>query len=85
MSMIVYRLINTIFQVIYICLIARVVLSWIPHNSYHPIVQIIYKITEPILRPFRIIIPLPMIGIDISPILALIALMFIKRLLFWAI
>lgn len=83
--MLVYRLIDLLFQLMYLCLIARVILSWIPHNYYHPAVQFLYRITEPVLRPFRMIIPAHTIGIDISPILALIALGFIKRLIFWAI
>jgi|TARA_B100000035_G_scaffold113984_1_gene96637 YggT family protein len=83
--MLVYRLIDLLFQLMYLCLIARVILSWIPHNYHHPAVQLLYQITEPVLRPFRMIIPTRSVGIDISPILALIALGFIKRLIFWAI
>ena len=83
--MLVYRLIDILFQFMYLCLIARVILSWIPHNYSHPAVQLLYRLTEPILRPFRMIIPAHSIGIDISPILALVALGFIRRLIFRAI
>jgi len=78
-----YSLINIVFQILYICLIARVVLSWIPHNPIHPVVQLINKITDPLLKPFRDIIPSTNIGFDISPIVALIALVIIKRILIW--
>ncbi len=58
-------------------LIARIVLSWIPHNPHNPAITILYKITEPILEPVRRVIP-SIGGIDISPIIVFIALSFIK-------
>ncbi|MCH8012686.1 MAG: YggT family protein [Candidatus Marinimicrobia bacterium] len=79
-----FSIINLIFQFLYICLIARVVLSWVPHNAYNPIVQIVYKITDPMLRPIQQIIPPLRIGFDISPIIAIVALGFIKKIIVWA-
>jgi len=76
-----YQLINLIFQILYMCLIARVVLSWIDHNSNNEIIQWVYKITDPIIRPIQRIMPPMSIGIDISPIIAIIALGFVKRLI----
>jgi YggT family protein len=55
-------------------IIIRIVLSWISAaGSYNPAVAIVNTITEPVLRPFRRIIP-PIGGIDISPIFAIILL-----------
>ena len=54
----------------------RIVLSWIPHNRYHPIIQIVYNFTEPILEPFRNMIN-PVGGMDLSPIIVF----FLLRLL----
>ncbi|MEE9168095.1 MAG: YggT family protein [Candidatus Neomarinimicrobiota bacterium] len=79
-----YRFINLLFQFLYLCLIARVILSWVPHNAYNPVVQFLYKITNPILKPIQEILPPMRIGIDISPILALVALGFIKKIIVWA-
>ena len=62
-------------------MIARIVLTWIPHNVQHPAAQVLYKITEPVLNPIRKIIP-PVMGIDFSPIIVFVALGFIKRMLF---
>ena len=58
-------------------LIARIVLSWIPHNPHNPAITILYKITEPVLEPVRRVIP-SIGGIDISPIIVFIALSLIK-------
>jgi len=76
-----YQLIDLIFQILYMCLIARVVLSWIDHNPNNEIIQWVYKITDPIIRPIQRILPPMSIGIDISPIIAIIALGFVKRLI----
>ncbi|MCP4050611.1 MAG: YggT family protein [bacterium] len=42
-----------IFKIMYFALFARIIISWIPHNHYHPIVNFLYKITDPILKPFQ--------------------------------
>jgi len=78
----------TIFQVaswiidgLSLALFIRVLLSWIPHNAYHPVVRFLYDVTDPLLRPFKELIP-NATGIDFSPIFAFIALSLIKKLLF---
>ena len=76
-----YQLINLIFQILYMCLIVRVVLSWIDHNPNNEIILWVYKITDPIIRPIQRIMPPMSIGIDISPIIAFIALGFVKGLI----
>lgn len=52
----------------------RIILSWISQGSYNPATAIIITLTEPLLRPFRRIIP-SMGGFDISPIFAVILLL----------
>ncbi|MDR4499068.1 MAG: YggT family protein [Candidatus Scalindua sp.] len=61
-------------------LIIRIVLSWVPHNAYHPAAVFLYRITDPILNPVRRIVP-SIGGIDISPIIVFVGLGFIKRAL----
>ena len=77
-----YKILDFIFQGLYLALIVRVLLSWIPHDRYHPIVSFLYDITDPILRPFQNIIPSWKIGIDLSPILAFFAIGIVRDLLF---
>lgn len=78
-------IIDLLFQVLYICLIARVVLSWISHDPSNEIIQWIYKISDPLIIPIRQLLPPMNIGIDISPILAFLALGFIRKFIFWII
>ena len=61
-------------------ILIRIVLSWISPGQYNPAIAIIGTLTEPILRPFRRIIP-AIGGFDISPIFAIILLGALTRLL----
>jgi len=61
-------LINISFEILAMLIIIRVLLSWFPHNQYHPLFQILLKITEPILLPIRSLIP-AVGGMDLSPII----------------
>ncbi len=65
-----------------LALLIRVLLSWIPHNHYQPVIQILYQITDPILKPFQNLIPANRFGIDFSPILAFLALGVIRQIIF---
>ncbi len=55
-------------------IIIRIILSWVAQGTYNPATAIIATLTEPVLRPFRRIIP-PLGGFDISPIFAIILLL----------
>lgn len=63
-------------------LLARALVSWIPNlDPYHPAVQFLYRITEPVLEPIRKIIP-PLGGVmDISIIVAFFAIIILEQLL----
>ncbi len=61
--------------------IIRALISWVSPDPYNPIVRFLYKTTEPILAPFRRLIPIYTIGLDISPIFALIFIWFLKLFL----
>jgi YggT family protein len=52
----------------------RIILSWVSQGGYNPATAIITTLTEPVLRPFRRIIP-AMGGFDISPIFAIVLLL----------
>jgi YggT family protein len=76
-------LIDFLFQILTLCLLVRVLLSWIPHNPYNEIIRWIYWITDPLLRPFQALIPPLGVGIDLSPILAFLAIGFVRKLVLW--
>ena len=60
-------------------IIIRIILSWVAGTTYNPAIAMVYALTEPLLRPFRRLVP-DLGGFDISPIFALIALGALMRL-----
>ena len=72
----------TLLMTYLILIIAVVILSWIGGRAQHPLIPLLYQLTEPVLRPFRRAIP-PIAGIDLSPLFALIAIRFLLLLLGW--
>ncbi len=65
----IINIINYVFRIYNYFILARILLSWIPVDNSSPIIRFIYRITEPLLAPFRIIISLGGTGIDLSPII----------------
>ncbi len=62
-----------------ILVIARVILFWVHADPYNTIVRGVPTITEPLLRPFRRLVPPWRIGgLDLSPLFAILALHFIR-------
>ena len=59
--------------------IARAVLSWVSPDPYNPIVRFIHQITEPVLYQIRRRIPVSFGGIDFSPIIVFLAIIFLQR------
>jgi YggT family protein len=75
------RVLDPLLQIYAWVIIARALISWVNPDPYNPIVQFLYKVTEPVLIPFRRLIPVYNIGIDLSPILAIFAIYFLKYFL----
>ncbi len=59
--------------------IARAVLSWVNPDPYNPIVRFIHNVTEPVLYRIRRWIPIVFGGIDLSPIVVILAIMFLEH------
>lgn len=57
----------------FFAVLIRIILSWVAPNNYNPITALLTTLSEPILRPFRRIVP-NVGGLDISPIFALVLL-----------
>lgn len=73
----VFALIDTLQYIYYCMIIAYVLLSWLPNVRESFIGELLGKLVEPYLTPFRKIIP-PIGGmLDISPIIALFAFRFV--------
>ena len=79
--------INFAAWLIYILVLARVLLSWLPMlgvrvPSYHPAVVFVKQATEPLLRPFRRLLPPSKAGgFDLSPILLLLVVSLARGIL----
>ena len=58
--------------------VARAVLSWVSPDPYNPIVRFIYTATEPVLYRIRSIIPIGFGGIDFSPIIVFLGIVFLR-------
>ena len=59
-------------------IIARAILSWVIPDPYNPIVRFLHAITEPVLFGIRRRLPLMFGGMDFSPILVILAIIFLK-------
>ena len=83
-------LVDTIITIYIWLLIASAVLSWLIAfnvvNTRNPIVssvgEFLYRVTEPLLRPIRNMLP-NLGGIDVSPVILIIGLLFLRQLIFW--
>ncbi len=62
-------------------IIARALLSWVNPDPYNPIVRFLYNVTEPVLAWLRQRLPLVYSGLDLSPFLVLLAIVFLKNFL----
>ena len=58
-------------------IIARALISWVNPDPWNPIVQFLQRVTEPVLYPIRRRMGFAM-GIDLSPILALLVIIFLQ-------
>jgi YggT family protein len=76
---ILIALVDMAFALYSLAIIARVFMSWVRVDPYHPVVQFLYQITEPLLAPLRNRIP-PVGMVDISPMAALLLLWILQQI-----
>ncbi len=74
------ELISLFLNVLLFSILVQVIVSWVNPGTYNPAVSLLYSLTEPVMKPCRRLVP-PMSGIDLSPLVALIAIQLIKMLL----
>ncbi len=74
-------IINYLLTIYFWIVIARAVISWVNPDPFNPVVRFLYAVTEPVLSPFRRLIPFYGMGIDLSPILLLLLIAFLKSFL----
>jgi len=59
-------------------IIGRAIISWVNPDPYNPIVRFLNAVTEPVLYPIRRRLPLSLGGLDFSPIIVILAIIFIQ-------
>ncbi|HBK54529.1 YggT family protein [Syntrophomonas wolfei] len=75
----IIQIVNMAFNVLVWLIIARCILSFVRHNPYQPLIKFVYDVTEPIMAPFRRLIPAAG-GLDFSPIIAVLAVTLIQKI-----
>jgi len=76
----VIKLLMAVLWLYFFLILAVIILSWIGRGMRHPIIPLMYQLTEPVLQPLRKLIP-PIGGMDLSPLLAIITIRFLILLL----
>ena len=73
------QLVLTVLSLYTWVIIIRALISWVSPDPRNPIVQLLSKLTEPVLKPLRKLVPPSMTGgIDVSPILAILLIQLVR-------
>jgi len=75
------RLVELVLWAYFWIIIARAVLSWVSPDPFNPIVRFLYRVTEPVLRPIRRRLPTFQMGLDLSPMIVILAIYFLQAFL----
>jgi YggT family protein len=74
-------LINILMNLLHIysfIIIAAALITWVQPNPYNPVVQFLRRVTEPVLRPVRGLVPPEKLGgLDISPLIVLVVIEYV--------
>lgn len=73
------NVINVVAGILYVLILVRILISWLPIHPWNPVVRWLRIIVDPILLPFRRILP-AVAGLDLSPLLAILVIFFIAHL-----
>ena len=72
------RVLGVVLNIYMWVVIIRALLSWVNPDPYNPIVQFLTRITEPVLRPLRKLVPAYRLGIDLSPLIVILIIYFLE-------
>ena len=61
--------------------IGRAVISWVNADPHNPVVRFLYEATEPVLSRIRQFLPMSLGGIDFSPMILILVIMFLQSFL----
>jgi YggT family protein len=78
----VANILDVVLNIYFWLIVIRALISWVNPDPMNTIVQIIYKLTEPVLSPIRRMLPVGLrFGLDISPIIVFLIIMFLRYFL----
>ncbi len=72
------RVLDIVLEIYMWIIIVRALISWVNPDPHNPIVQFLQRSTEPVLRPLRKLVPPWKLGIDLSPLVAILVIMFLQ-------
>jgi YggT family protein len=72
------KVLNIVLELYMWVIIIRALISWVNPDPYNPIVQILTRMTEPVLAPIRKLVPPYRLGIDFSPLIAILVIIFLQ-------
>ena len=72
----VATILHTVINVYIWVIIAAALISWVRPDPYNQIVQLLYRLTEPVYERLRRLVPTIVGGVDLAPIIVLLALQF---------
>lgn len=75
------RVLDIALTAYYWIIIVRALVSWVNPDPRNPLVQFLHRATEPVLAPIRRWLPTWRWGIDFSPLVAILAVMFVQQFL----
>ena len=75
------RLLEIVLWAYFWIIIARALLSWVNPDPFNPIVRFLHRVTEPVLRPIRHRLPMMGMGLDLSPMIVILAIYFLQAFL----
>jgi YggT family protein len=72
------RILGVVLNIYMWVIIIRALISWVNPDPYNPIVQFLTRVTEPVLRPLRKLVPTWKLGVDLSPLIAILIIYFLE-------
>ncbi len=77
----VAQILDILLSVYMWVVIIAALISWVNPDPYNPIVRFLHSVTEPVFRPIRRMIGYRLGPIDISPMIVILAIIFVRRFL----
>jgi YggT family protein len=77
---VISSLLSEVIRIYSYIVLASVIVSWVAPQSNHPALQLLRSVTEPVFDKVRRVVP-AMGGLDLSPMIVLIALHFLQRII----